>query len=210
MKKVYYYVVVGLTRISPFALLAKARNMVELMTGNPAFATPVPALAVVSAAADRLEAAINAFVLNPGPRERSERDMAFDALKGVVVDLAGYVQSASNGDRKVIESAGLAVRRDPSPVGELPAPTGVTAQMNPIQGRIDVRWSATRGRLFYRLFICSGDPADEKSWELLVQTGKNRFAATDLQSDKVYFFRVQAQGVAGLSALSEVANAKAA
>lgn len=210
MRKVYYYVTAGLARITPFGLLSKARNTVGLMKADAAFSGASTTLAAASDAADALEKAIDAYQLNPGPRERSEREGAFAVLKGLMIDLVGIVQTVSNGDRKVIESSGLAVRKNATPTGELAAPAGLIARMNAIPGRVDVRWGGLRGRIFYRLFVCAGDPKDEKNWQLLAQTSKNHFAATELESDKVYYFRVQAQGVAGLTAMSDLANAKAA
>jgi len=106
MKNVYHILKLGLSRISPSALLVKARNMVKEMTGNVYFATPTPPLAMVSAACDVLEAAINAHDLNPGPGEVTTRDLAFMEVKELLIDLGSYVQAASDGDLEKIKSAG--------------------------------------------------------------------------------------------------------
>ena len=210
MKNIYYIVYLGLDRITPSALLVKARNMVAKMTGNPAFATPVPALATVAAASDALEAAINAHDLNPGPGELTDRNIAFQEVKALVTDLGAYVQAASNGDLEAIKSAGCGVRKSASPVGELPAPKRMAAQTTAYPGRIDVSWAGVKGRSMYELEICSGDPKVEANWTLLLLTSKNRYSATDLDSNVVYFFRVKALGTAGASPVSDVATAKAA
>lgn len=210
MKNVYYIVKLGLDRITPAGLLVKARNMVTQMTGNASFATPTPPLATVTTACDALETAINAHDLNPGPAELTNRDLAFVALKALIVDLGGYIQAASNGDLAKIKSAGCVVRKSASPIGELPAPSSVVAVSTAYAGRIDVRWGGVNGRNTYSLEVCSGDPNVEANWSLLALTSKNRYTAEDLTSNTVYFFRVKAIGTAGASPVSDVAKAKAA
>ncbi len=210
MKQAYYWVSLGLTGITSPALLVKARNMVTKLTANPAFATPSPALATVTAAADELEAAINAYDLNRGPGELIDRDVAFTKLKGLVTDLGGYVQSASNGDLELIKSAGCIVRKPAQPVGMMAKPRDVVAENSLLRGRIEVRWRGVRGRSMYELELCSGDPNIEANWKLLALTSKNRFTAEGLDSDAVYYFRVKAIGAAGAGPLSDSAHAKAA
>jgi hypothetical protein len=210
MKKTYYILKLGLTQITAHILLSKGRGMVTKMTGNPNFATPVPALATVTTACDDLEKALEAHVLNPGPREKSVRDASFDALRALLIDLGGYVQAASGGDRLIIESAGCDVRRAATPVGLLPAPANVEARTTLYTDRLEVRWSGVRNRLLYNLFICSGDPQLEANWTLLVQTSRNRYTAEGLESGKVYYFRLSTVGVAGESPMSSTTSAKVA
>ena len=157
-----------------------------------------------------LEAAIAAFVDNPGPRERSERSQAFDVVKGMYLDLCAFVQAASNGALAIIESAGCEVKKSNTPVGQLPAPLRVLAFSTAYPGRIDIRWGGVAGRSGYNVFICEGDPNVEANWSQLVFTTRNHFSAMSLKSDKVYYFRVNAIGAAGASPMSDLAFAKAA
>ena len=210
MGKWYYILNLGLARITPSTLLVKVRNMVSKLTGNPAFPTPTPPLVDVTAAADELEAAIIAHEANPGPSEVLQRSIAFQQMKGLYIDLGGYVQAASNGDIDLIKSAGGVVRRSPSPIGELPAPKKVTAVSTPFPGRIDISWGGVRGRGMYEPEICEGDPNVEANWSVLFLTTKNRHSITGLKSDTVYYFRVKAIGTAGSSPMSDLAAAKAA
>lgn len=210
MGKWYYILNLGLARITPSTLLVKVRNMVSKLTGNPAFPTPTPPLVDVTAAADELEAAIIAHEANPGPSEVLQRSIAFQQMKGLYIDLGGYVQAASNGDIDLIKSAGGVVRRSASPIGELPAPKKVAAISTPFPGRIDISWGGVRGRAMYEPEICEGDPNVEANWSVLFLTTKNRHSITGLKSDTVYYFRVKAIGTAGASAMSDLAAAKAA
>ncbi len=210
MAKSYYIINLGLNRITPAGLLVKARNLVNKLTGNAAFPTPLPPLVQVTAAADDLEKAINDHAANPGPSELLDRDLATDLVKGLYTDLGGYVQAASNGDIDINKNSGLAVRKSASPIGELPAPKGMVAVATPYPGRIDISWGGVRGRSMYEPQICEGDPNVEANWSVLFLTTKNRHSITSLKSDTTYHFRVRALGVAGASPMSEPAVAKAA
>ena len=210
MAKSYYIVKLGLDRITPSALLVKARNMVTQMTGNPNFTTPVPALADVTTAADALETAINAHDLNPGPGELIDRNLAFDAVKDLLTDLGGYVQAATNGDLEKIKSAGCGTRKSNSPVGQLPAPKDLVASPTAYAGRLELQWGGVKGRSNYWVETCDGDPKVEDNWTMMTVTGKNRHTADGLESNKVYYFRVKALGAAGASPVSDITSAKAA
>jgi hypothetical protein len=210
MKNVYYIVKLGLDRITSSMLLVKARNMVSKITGNAAFTTPTPPLATVTAAADVLEAAINAYELNRGPGEYTARELAFMEVKALVTDLGAYVQSASNGDLELIKSAGCGVRKSGEPLGQLPAPKNVLARTTAYPGRIEVTWSGVRGRSTYTVDHCLGDPTVEANWKQFGITSKNRLTADGLESDKEHFFRITAIGAAGASPVSDKASAKAA
>ncbi len=210
MKTTYYYVNLGLSGISPERLLASMRIMVKEMTANPDFPNPMPALASCTAAADELAAAINAYLLNSGPRELSDRNQAFRTAKALTTDLGSYVQAASNGELAKIQSAGCQVRRPNTPIGQLAAPPNAKAATTLYPGRIVVSWGAVKGRSGYNLFICIGDPAVETNWRLLDFTTKTRYVADGLKSNDMFYFRVVAVGTAGPSPASDIANAKAA
>ncbi len=210
MKNVYYIVKLGLDRITSSMLLVKARNMVSKITGNAAFSTPTPPLATVTAAADKLESAINAYELNRGPGEYTDRELAFMEVKGLVTDLGAYVQSASNGDLDLIKSAGCGVRKSGAPLGQLPAPKNVLARTTAYPGRIEITWGGVRGRGTYTIDHCLGDPSEASNWKPFGITSKNRYTADGLESNKEHFFRITAIGAAGASPVSDAASAKAA
>ena len=78
-------------------LLLFGRNVVTMMTGNPAFTTPFPTLATVTTALDTLETAAEAAM----DRSRvaiANRNAATAAVLSLLRQLAAYVQSPSVGD----------------------------------------------------------------------------------------------------------------
>lgn len=107
-------------------------------------------------------------------------------------------------------SAGFETEKVRTPIGELPAPGNVQAKPTAYNDRLEVRWSAVKGRYMYYLYMCSGDPNVEANWKLLFATTKNRVFVNDLTPYTTYYFRVTAQGAAGVSPASDVAKAVAA
>ena len=73
MKKIVYTLKLGFTRITFSALVEKGRNCVAMLTGNAAFATPVPALAAITAACDRLALANERYTFTRSRLPRSVR-----------------------------------------------------------------------------------------------------------------------------------------
>ncbi len=210
MKKVVYIVKPGFTRVTFKALVGKARNSVTMMTGNPAFATPNPSLASVTAAADKLEAADDTYNFTRSKLALTDRGNAFADLKNLYRDLGAYVQVASEGKKEVIESAGMDVVRRPEPPALPPAPLNVMATATIYHGEVLVRWGASKGRRIYKLYQTEGDPSLETGWELIAETGKNRMLVKGLERFKTYSFRVVAVGAAGESPASDAASATAA
>jgi hypothetical protein len=210
MKKQYYAIKLGHSRVSFEALVDKAQTNVSKLTGNAAFATPMPALAVITAAADRLDNAVQAYAFSRSRLDKQERDIAFAELKGLRQDLGGYVQTVSNGDPELITSAGFEMVASSKPKGILSAPKDVVALARPYPGSLELRFRGVRGRTAYQVYICEGDPLDQKNWSLHTVTGKNRLLFDGLESGKVYFFRVETLGAAGVSAVSDMTSAKAA
>lgn len=210
MKKVFYKIKLGHTRVTAVQLVDMSRTNVTKLTGNAAFATPVPPLADITSAADQLDTASQAYAFSRSRLDKEERDSAFTELKGLRTDLGGYVQSVANGDQALITSAGFETQRQPQPLGRLKAPANVRALALPYPGKVEVRFDGVKGRDAYSLFICAGDPSVLANWSLYTTTGKNRIVVDGLDSDHRYYFRVVALGAAGASPVSVPATAKAA
>lgn len=201
---------IGITAITPTALVEKGRNHVTMLTGNAAFPTPTPTTAALGTACTTLDDANQAYDFNRGKAEKETRDAAFVALKDMVRELAGYVQANCNNDKELIISAGFDVRRAPSPVGPLPAVADLRAVVTPFPGRLDLRWRGVRSRLYYGVEMTDTDPLNPAGWAPLVNTGKNRYTVEGLTSNTVYSFRVTTHGPLGASPVSDIASAKAA
>jgi len=210
MKKVWYAVKLGHSRVTFVALVDKSRTNISMLTGNATYATPNPTLAAFTTATDELDSAVQAYDFSRSRLDKQDRDLAFVALKAMRSDLGAYVQTTSGGDASLITSAGFEMEAGRQPLGLLAAPQDVRAVSTAYPGKVELRYKGVKGRLVYEVSICAGDPKVEADWSLYTTTGKNRVSFTGLVSGKEYFFRVVALGAAGASPLSDVANAKAA
>jgi hypothetical protein len=210
MRQIFYLIMLGHAKVTFVQLVDKSRTNVTMMTGNPAFATPTPPLVDITASADRLDRAIQAYDFSHSRLDKEERDNAFVELKGLRTDLGSYVQSIANGNQAIMTSAGFATRKQPQPMGRLSAPANVRATALPYPGQVEVRFDGVRGRQNYQIYICAGDPSVAENWTIQAITGKNRVVVEGLETDHRYYFRVEALGAAGASPLSNSATAKAA
>ena len=215
MKKVWYIVKPGFSRITATTLVSKGRNSVTMMATNPAFLAPNPTpsnpkLVDVTAAGDKLEAAMDAYDFNRGKVEKEARDLAFEEMKIIYRDLGGYVQMASKGEKDLIVSAGFETVKSATLPIVPTVPGNMRADATKVFGQAEVRWGASKGHRLYKLYQTAGDPTLETGWELIAETGKVRYIVDGLTRFETYSWRVVAVGVAGISMPSEAASATAA
>ena len=200
----------GLDGLTPTALVEKGRNLVEKSTGNANVTPPAGFLTDMAKAVDALGAANLKVLANGGREDHLTRNERKRDVEEFVRKLGGYVDGECSGDAEKIASTGFQSRKGPSPVGVVDAPKNLRASRGKLPRTAELRWDRVKGRLMYNLYICEGDPKDDKNWTLLLQTSKNFHVATELISDAVYYFRTQAIGTAGVGPVSDEVNAKAA
>jgi hypothetical protein len=99
-------------------LVLYANNVVQKMTNNPSFPAPTPTLAALAAASADLHAAETA-ALSRTKGTATVRNGKRAVLVSLLQQLRGYVQAIADATPEngaaIIESAGLAVRRIPTP-----------------------------------------------------------------------------------------------
>lgn len=210
MSYAYEKVRIGTKRLPPFQLLTQGRNHYDLISGAPVFGRLQPWLGELDAACNRLDSALRAFTGNPGPRELSERNAAYEELKNQIARIAAGVQSCSQGNPIIIRAGGFEVKLKRQPSQPLPAPERVLAKRTDYPGTIRVQWGAVKNRYIYSVWYTKSDPAIAEDWQLLTTTTRNHCLAEGLDSDHTYTFRVTATGVLGESPMSDITTAKAA
>lgn len=203
-----FIVKLGLEGLEPMEIVERGRAHVAAMTGNPTYPTPTPALALITAACDALEAAEIAVTTNGGRQDTLVRNERLRELKDLIRELAGYVQAVSQGDPEKITSAAFPMRKTPEPSGVLPAPGNLRVRITQMAGELNTRWDGVPDRHIYELQINDGDPLVEANFRTLVLIGKNYFTAKELTSHRPYTFRVRAIGAEGEGAWSDIATAK--
>lgn len=176
------------------------RQIVTAMTGNANFATPAPTLASITTAVDALEAAFNvAQAARLEAKQKTElQTTAEQQADALVTQLATYVEGTSAGDAAKIQSAGMDVRADGAPIGDLPAPAGLASTAGDNDGEVDLDWDSVRGAKSY-VMEKSPDPITATSWQQASLVTKSKGTVSGLTSGTKYWFRVAAIGTSGQS-----------
>lgn len=205
---ILYTVKIDLEGLNASGTVERARNHVVSMTGNPFTLTPIPALALVTAAADALEAADLVYEKNGGRLDLLARNERLRELRELIKDLGGYVQAVCGGDAEKITSTAFGVRALPSPPQLMPAPGNLRAVSTDMPGELRLRWSRVRNKKSYVIQWTDADPLVEANWTMLDITPKNFYTKTGLDRNKTYSFRVLAVGAAGAGPASDIAVAQ--
>lgn len=185
----------------------KLRLVVSQMTGNAIYTTPDPPLTALTGTADNLE---NIYLATNAAREaaKAQTDLqnAAEAEANTLLTAEGrYVQSKSGGDAVKIQSAGMDVRSEGAPIGDLPAPGNLTGSEGDHDGEVDLHWNRVKGAKSYVLQFTT-TPTVAGSWANGPVSSKSKATVTGLNSATKYYFRVAAIGAAGQGAYSEIAT----
>jgi hypothetical protein len=128
-----------LTNDSDPQLIVDTQTILTSMTGNPGYTTPDPTLAAVTTAMNDFATAL-ANAADGGATLTAIKNDKRAALVGLLRNLANYVQVACNGDLTVLMSSGFPIQKPQrSPIGVLPAPTGLTLDWGICRGSC-MRW----------------------------------------------------------------------
>lgn len=192
------------------------RHLVTKMTGNTNFpdAEIDPPLSEITTATDEVEDAWdNRKNVEEGTAIVHEKETAFDKE---LTPLGHYVEDVANETpstaKSVIQSAGMEVKADAEPVGDLPAPENMQADFGDEEGKIELDSDSVKGASTY-IWNVSPDPIAPGSWEMMgdfesVSTA-SRFTWEDLTPGAKYHFRGAAVGAAGRGAWSDPVTKRA-
>jgi hypothetical protein len=185
----------GLQKLTPEGIVAQANTVITAMTGNPVFTTPNPTLAAVTTLKTTAATKIAAYntSLAASSTALADRDTAVQALASALTQLAAYVENISAGDRVKIESAGLAVRGTPAPVGSMPQVANLVATASDFEGALDVGWDPVYGAGSYEVHT-SADPVTGSSWSFKDVSNKSTTTLNSFTSGVKVWVRVRAVG----------------
>ncbi|MBK9196542.1 MAG: fibronectin type III domain-containing protein [Flavobacteriales bacterium] len=202
-----FTVKLGLSHITPRALLEKGRNVHDSILLNPAYPTLQPLLPDLATACDVLEDANKAMEFNGGKVSTNNKRIAEKALRSMLKDFGGYVQGISGGDKTLILSAAFDVVKGPTPLPPPEAPADLRVTRSAVAGLLKVRWKKMYGAVLYYL-----EMREEGTvvWERVHTTTRISYEKVDLVTGKEYSFRVQSVASSGISPMSEEVTQKAA
>ncbi len=166
------------------ALLNYVQDVVKAMTGNPAFTSPVPALALVTAAASALQVAEYAVLSRAHGAVVTRNDKRV-ALVMLMDQLRGYVQTTADADLEnsaaIIKSAGLSVRKTPTRAART-----FTVKAGAVSGSARLAAPSAGNRSFYE-WQSSTDGG--KTWVTTSSTLKTTTTVTGLTPGSTVWFR---------------------
>ncbi len=183
------------------ALITLATGIVTAMTGNPAFPSPIPALALVTAAIAALQfAETTAHTRAKGTA--AARNAKRAALVDLLEQLKAYVQAQANATpdngAAIIQSAGFAVRKSP-----IHGARTFTAKPGPVSGSVKLYTRSVGNRSAY-LWEYSTDGA--KTWVAAPVTVQARTTIMGLPVGTTVLFRVQTVSKTGEGDWSQVVS----
>lgn len=200
-------VVVRLRGRSALAKLDQARFTVSKMTGNANFPNLTPQVTELGGAADVLEDAITEA--RTGDHEAvGMKQLAEEKVMVSLAKLCDSINGEAAGDMAKLLTCGLPLRRENTPIGELPPPVKLVNRLTSTTGRASLVWEGPAGSKMYNIYVSTSN--DPFQWEVIGATTKQRFNADSLEPGKFYWFAVAAVGTAGESSKSEPARVMAA
>ena len=179
-------------RPSPELRSFVANHLVQ-MADNPNFPDQQPPPEVLQALFDTFSADLANVSLAKIAYEAAltKCDSSRTALEQGMQMRGAYVQAKSNGNVVLIMNSGLDVKKDPTPVGQLPAPLHLSVELNGVTGLMKFRWPKVKNARGY-LLEYSPD-VTPRQFAPLANTTKTRFE-TLLSTGENYVFRVAAFG----------------
>lgn len=201
---ILFLVKLGFTDLSVAKKIVKARKIITNMTGNAYFATPAPALSVLTTQTDALEAAEAAM---DGSRLKTEqRNAALQTLTASLKLEQLYVEATANGNTEIILSSGFDLRNPATKPVILPAPVDVLARNNAFEGQIQLKWKAVKGKDLY--VVSMSTDLSSGDWTMVAESTRARVTVSDLAPGKLYYFRVAAINPKGMGGWSDITSAR--
>ncbi len=190
-------------------LITFSQGVVTAMTGNANFATPMPALTVITAAITDLQTKIGTVtdLQNQLRAAHTAKDNSRANLETQLTYLANYVEIAAAGDDNKIETAGMPVRSPGAPVGLPAAPQNLNATASDFPGTIDLVWDPVPGAATYEIQCKVHD--SPTPFQNAKSSTSSRTTLEGLIPGTLYAFQVRALGAAGPGPYSDEAVKRA-
>jgi hypothetical protein len=186
-------------------LIAFVRNVITLMTGNPIYPTPLPALTVVTTSVNAFEVAVHE-ALDGGKIAIATRNAARVELLSLARQLAAYVQGNCGADLVSLIGSGFDAVRAPSPVGILPAPGNQRLSLTDKSGELLFRFDRVPNAANYSVQTAADNAGPWTDQDLSTAA---RVTLSGFTPGKVYWARARANGSAGSSEWGGPATAMA-
>jgi hypothetical protein len=192
-----FYVLVSRAfgKYSAAHLVTFFQNVIDMVTGNPAFPGITPTTADAQTALDDLKAKDMA-AMNRGRLEMLARNASRLAFLVIGRQWANYVEANCGGSLETLESSGFEARRAPTPPVAPNVPGNLRADYGKNSGEMVLRCKGNRNNRNYSTQYA--EQPDGPWIDVPLSTG-TRITITALTPGKMYWFRVRANAFKGSS-----------
>ena len=199
---------IGWNDLSRDDKMTKARLIAEKCKNNPHAAKAQALLTELDTATDTAQDAIDAVETAAQTSKECTltQNRALDALGGVVGRIGSFAEDEFPNQPEIVVGLGLDIRSEGSPVGPLPAPTGMSATGGDHSGTLEGACNPVPGRDIYEGEIA---PHPDGPYARVYVGKASSFIATDLTPGTEYWLRMRAHGTAGFSPWSNRASERA-
>lgn len=185
-------VITSFQRYKDTDLNQKAQHIVDSLTGNAQFPTPIPSLTDLQTAITAYATAL-AKAVDGSKQDTVIKNQARDTVETLLSKLALYVQLNGNDDPAIILSSGFDISKPRTPIGVLPKPTGFIVSAGKEKGSIDISLNAIAGAVSYQYEQTDAPVTATSVWTVTVNTSAG-ITIHHLQSGKEYAFRAAGVG----------------
>ena len=187
-------------------LLVLCGVILQAMTGNPLYLSPLPSLDNLAAAKEAFSAAVTA-AKDRGKAAIARRNQLRGALVQLLRELALYVQRACGGDRVKLIASGFTPQRQRGAATGVPtAPQFLRLAQGKLKGQLVARCNPVANALTYEWRYASTSTPNA-AWVQPDAVSKARLLIEGLTAGTTYTVQVRVIGAAGPSEWSEVASA---
>lgn len=199
---ILFTVKLGFSKLNPSDKANKALNVVNHLTGNTDFPTPVPALSVITTQAQ--DVLTKQQQLDGSKIKTEQRNIAVKTLSSSMNQLQGYVDTTANGNVEKILSAGFEPINKRTPSAKVGPVTGLTVTPTANEGEASIKWNPIKKSNLNVVFVSY----DLKQWDIKGESTKSKLLLKDLNSGVTAYFRVVCVNAAGPGDPSDIAACK--
>ncbi len=196
-------VLTNFTSLSDGNLESKTHSIINAMTANAHFPTPVPALSVVETASDNFSSAL-VKALTGTRADVADKNAKRETLLAVLRQLCSYVNLTANGNATMLLTSGFDVSKDPQP-SVLTKPEIVRLENGVASGTLQLSVKAVKGAYSYLHEYTTDATMAPNSWVSSSSTSAKTLL-TNLQPGTVYYCRVAAVGTNNQLLYSDAAS----
>jgi|SRR5665647_281393 len=180
------------TKYTDARLYSRANHIIDKMYGKPHFVDLQPLLISMREATTTYIATL--AKTQSGSKEATAlKNQAREALIVLLKQIAGRVQTISDGDRNIILSSGYDVNKKWSKVGSLSKPLNFKLKQGSNKGSIYLVCDPIAGASIYEIGYTEGIPTPNSIWMKATST-RRKITIDGLSSGKQYTFRMAGGG----------------